>query len=50
MKNPHHILVQKKVNSLGKEGEMLRLRGWYEDLGEKRSTYFFNLESRNYNN
>ena len=29
---------------------MLRSRSWYEDLGEKPSNYFFNLENRNYNN
>ena len=28
---------------------MLRSRSWYEDLGEKPSNYFFNLENRNYN-
>ena len=29
---------------------MLRSRSRYEDLGEKPSNYFFNLENRNYNN
>ena len=29
---------------------MLRSRSWYEDLGEKPSNYFFNLENMNYNN
>ena len=32
------------------EGVMLRSRSRYEDLGEKPSNYFFNLENRNYNN
>ena len=32
------------------EGVMLRSRSRYEDLGEKPSKYFFNLESRNYTN
>lgn len=29
---------------------MLRSRSRYEDLGEKPSKYFFNLENRNYTN
>ena len=28
---------------------MLRSRSQYEDLGEKSSNFFFNLENRNYN-
>ena len=32
------------------EGVMLCIRSRYEDLGEKPSNYFFNLENRNYNN
>ena len=32
------------------EGIMLRSRTRYEDLGEKPSSYFFNLESRNFIN
>ena len=32
------------------EGVMLRSQSRYEDLGEKPSNYFFNLENRNYNN
>ena len=31
------------------EGVMLRSRSQYEDLGEKSSNFFFNLENRNYN-
>ena len=30
------------------EGVMLRSRSRYEDLGEKPTRYFFNLEKRNY--
>ena len=49
-------LVQKKKNEFIElrnkkfEGVMLRSRSRYEDLGEKPSNYFFNLENRNYNN
>ena len=32
------------------EGVMLRSRSRYQDLGEKPSKYFFNLENRNYTN
>ena len=32
------------------EGVMLRSPSRYEDLREKPSNYFFNLENRNYNN
>ena len=32
------------------DGIMLRSRSRYEDLGEKPSNDFFNLEKRNYNN
>ena len=31
------------------EGVMLRSQSQFEDLGEKPSKYFFNLETRNYN-
>ena len=31
------------------DGVMLRSRSQYEDLGEKSSNFFFNLENRNYN-
>ena len=48
-------LVQKKnefieLRNKRIEGVMLRSRSRYEDLGEKPSNYFFNLENRNYNN
>ena len=48
-------LVQKKnefieLRNKRIEGDMLRSRSRYEDLGEKPSNYFFNLENRNYNN
>ena len=50
-----NTLVQKKnefieLRNERIEGVMLRSRRRYEDLGEKPSNYFFNLENRNYNN
>lgn len=49
------ILVQKKdrlveIRKEKIEGVMLRSRSRYQDLGEKPSKYFFNLESRNFTN
>ena len=48
-----HTLETKKsiLNDIQKEkieGTMLRSRSRYEDLGEKPTQYFFNLEKRNY--
>ena len=48
-----HTLETKKsiLNDIQKEkieGMMLRSRSRYEDLGEKPTQYFFNLEKRNY--
>ena len=40
------IEIRKEKN----EGVMLRSRSRYQDLGEKPSKYFFNLENRNYAN
>ena len=50
------ILLEEKKNSLQEirkntiEGVMSRSRCRYEDLGEKPSSYFFNLEKRNFTN
>ena len=49
------ILVQKKNEFIEMrddniEGVMLPSWSQYEDLGEKPSSYFFDLENRNYNN
>ena len=49
-------LLEEKKNSLQEirkntiEGVMTRSRCRYEDLGEKPSSYFFNLEKRNFTN
>ena len=48
-------LVQKKkefieLRNKRIEGIILPSQSRYEDLGEKPSNYFFNLENRNYNN
>lgn len=48
--------LSNKINSLEEirtekiQGVMLRSKSMYEDLREKPSIYFFNLENRNYTN
>ena len=51
--NNMQLLEQKKNNLINIrrnkiEGAMLRSKCRYQDLGEKPSKYFFNLENRNY--
>ena len=48
MEDKRNRLQEIRKNTI--DGVMIRSRCRYEDLGEKPSSYFFNLEKRNFTN